>query len=131
MEYIFDVFNVLTAAVALASAIAAMTPTPQDDAWVAKAYKLLDVIALNIGKAKQQVKTRMTAKTEMDIALEALDRIAEHERECGERWAEAVVELRELRRVADSHAARWEKLAWLVVTVVVTGAASVIVTQLG
>jgi len=73
----------------------------------------------------------MTVKTEMDIALEALDRIAEHERECGERWAEAVVELRELRRVADSHAARWEKLAWLVVTVVVTGAASVIVTQLG
>ena len=73
----------------------------------------------------------MTVKTEMDIALEALDRIAEHEKECGERWAEAVVELRELRRVADSHAARWERLAWLVVTVVVTGAASVIVTQLG
>ena len=131
MEYIFDVFNVLTAAVALASAIAALTPTPQDDVWVAKAYKLLDVIALNIGKAKQQVKTRMTAKTEMDIALEALEKIAQHEKECGERWAEAVVELRELRRVADSHAARWEKLAWLVVTVVVTGAASVIVTQLG
>jgi hypothetical protein len=77
------------------------------------------------------VKTSMTVKTEMDIALEALEKIAQHEKECGERWAEAVVELRELRRVADSHAARWEKLAWLVVTVVVTGAASVIVTQLG
>ena len=73
----------------------------------------------------------MTVKTEMDIALEALDRIAQHEKECGERWAEAVIELRELRKVADSHAARWERLAWLVVTVVVTGAASVIVTQLG
>ncbi len=73
----------------------------------------------------------MTVKTEMDIALEALEKIAQHEKECGERWAEAVIELRELRRVADSHAARWEKLAWLVVTVVVTGAASVIVTQLG
>ena len=73
----------------------------------------------------------MTAKTEMDVALEALEKIAQHEKECGERWAEAVVELRELRRVADSHAARWERLAWLVVTVVVTGAASVIVTQLG
>jgi hypothetical protein len=73
----------------------------------------------------------MTVKTEMDIALEALEKIAQHEKECGERWAEAVVELRELRRVADSHAARWERLAWLVVTVVVTGAASVIVTQLG
>ena len=131
MEYIFDVFNELTAAVALASAVAALTPTPQDDVWVAKAYKLLDVIALNIGKAKQQVKTSMTVKTEMDIALEALEKIAQHEKECGERWAEAVIELRELKKVADSHAARWEKLAWLVVTVVVTGAASVIVTQLG
>jgi len=73
----------------------------------------------------------MTVKTEMDIALEALEKIAQHEKECGERWAEAVIELRELKKVADSHAARWEKLAWLVVTVVVTGAASVIVTQLG
>ena len=62
----------------------------------------------------------MTAKTEMDIALEALERIAEHEKECGERWAEAVVELRELRKATDSHATRWEKLAWLVITVVFT-----------
>ena len=57
MQYLFDVFNVLTAAVALASAIAsviaAITPTPKDDELVAKAYKFLDVIALNIGKAKQ------------------------------------------------------------------------------
>ena len=73
----------------------------------------------------------MAVKTEMDIALEALEKIAQHEKECGERWAEAVVELRELKKVADSHAARWERLAWLVVTVVVTGAASVIVTHLG
>ena len=62
----------------------------------------------------------MTVKTEMEIALEALDRIAQHEKECGERWAEAVVELRELRKATDSHATRWEKLAWLVITVVFT-----------
>jgi len=68
----------------------------------------------------------MTVNTEMDLALEALERIAQHERECGERWAEAVIELRELKKVADSHAARWEKLAWLVVTVVVTTSATVI-----
>ena len=120
MEYLFDLFNVLTAAVALASTVAALTPTPTDDVWVAKAYKLLDVIALNIGKAKQQVKILMTAKTEMDIALEALERIAEHEKECGERWAECTVELRELRKATENHAARWEKLAWLVITVVFT-----------
>ena len=68
----------------------------------------------------------MTVNTEMDIALEALERIAQHERDCGERWAEAVIELRELKKVADSHAARWEKLAWLDVTVVGTTAATVI-----
>ena len=73
----------------------------------------------------------MAIKTEMEIALEALDRIAQHEKECGERWAEAVVELRELRKATDSHAARWEKVAWLVITVVITGAASVVVANLG
>jgi hypothetical protein len=73
----------------------------------------------------------MTVKTEMDIALEALDRIAQHEKECGERWAEAVIELRELRKVADSHAARWERLAWLVVSVVITGVVSTVVMNLG
>jgi hypothetical protein len=72
----------------------------------------------------------MTVKTEMEIALEALDRIAQHEKECGERWAEAVIELRELKKVADSHAARWERLAWLVVTVVITTAATVITSIL-
>jgi len=72
----------------------------------------------------------MTVQTEPNLALEALERIARHERECGERWAEAVIELRQLKKVADSHAARWEKLAWLVVTVVVTTAATVIASIL-
>ena len=57
---------------------------------------------------------------ERNLALDALERIAKHEKECGERWAEAVVELRELRKATDIHAARWEKLAWLVVGSVLT-----------
>lgn len=57
---------------------------------------------------------------ERNLALDALERIAKHEKECGERWAEAVVELRELRKATDIHAARWEKLAWLVVGSVMT-----------
>ena len=57
---------------------------------------------------------------ERNLALEALERIAQHEKECGERWAEAVVELRELRKATDVHAARWEKLAWLVIGTVTT-----------
>ena len=57
---------------------------------------------------------------ERNLALEALERIAQHEKECGERWAEAVVELRERRTATDVHAARWEKLAWLVIGTVTT-----------
>ena len=70
----------------------------------------------------------MAAKTEMELALEALDKIAQHEKECGERWAEAVVELRELRKTTDAHALRWEKLAWLVVASAVTAAVTIVTT---
>ena len=73
----------------------------------------------------------MAVKTEMEIALEALEKIAQHEKECGERWGEATTELKQLRELAASHAARWERLAWLVVGVVFAGASSVIVTHLG
>tara|TARA_R100001198_G_C5043615_1_gene103111 strand:+ start:289 stop:507 length:219 start_codon:yes stop_codon:yes gene_type:complete len=61
---------------------------------------------------------------ERNLALDALERIAQHEKECGERWAEAVVELRELRKATDVHAARWEKLAWMVVGSVMTTVAA-------
>ena len=50
----------------------------------------------------------------MDVALKALERIEAHEKECGERWAEAVFEVKYLREATDAHSARWEKLAWLV-----------------
>ena len=66
----------------------------------------------------------------LDLALEALERIAQHEKECGERWGEATAELRQLKEMTASHARKWERLAWLVVTVVVTGSASVISTVL-
>lgn len=44
----------LTAIVAAASAVAALTPTPSDDSFVAKAYKIVDWLALNVGKAKDK-----------------------------------------------------------------------------
>ena len=53
------------------------------------------------------------------IALAALERIEKHEKECGERWAEATVELRELKESTKSHAQRWEKLAWFVIATVI------------
>ena len=45
---------ILTSVVAIASAVAAMTPTPKDDGIVKKLYKVVDLLALNIGKAKDK-----------------------------------------------------------------------------
>jgi hypothetical protein len=50
----------------------------------------------------------------MEIAMKALERIEAHEKECGERWAEAIFELKNLRMTTDAHSARWEKITWLV-----------------
>ena len=70
---------------------------------------------------KSQRKLADTTKV-MDIAMQALERIEVHERECGERWAEAVSEMKQLRIASDAHSARWEKLAWLVIATVVATA---------
>ena len=37
-----------------ASLVCALTPTPKDDVWIGKLYKLVDLLALNIGKAKEK-----------------------------------------------------------------------------
>jgi hypothetical protein len=47
-------FNVVSAVVLLASAIAAVTPTPKEGSLWAKVYKVIDFLALNIGKAKDK-----------------------------------------------------------------------------
>ena len=56
MEIIMDIISYLTMAVTVASAIAATTPTPKDDVLVGKLYKFVDLLAINIGKAKQEAK---------------------------------------------------------------------------
>ena len=78
--------------------------------------------------ATAKPKAKPTAK--IDLALEALDRIAAHEKECGERWAETLVELKELRKVTDAHAARWERLAWLVIGTVISASVAAVTLQL-
>lgn len=45
-------FGVFTAVVTLASAITAVTPTPKKGSKLGVAYKLIDILALNVGKAK-------------------------------------------------------------------------------
>ena len=51
---ILTLINIATAVVTLCSTIAAATPTPKDDALIAKAYKIIDLLAINIGMAKDK-----------------------------------------------------------------------------
>lgn len=47
-------FPILTAVIALASAIAAVTPTPKPGTVLAKVYGVIDFLALNVLKAKDK-----------------------------------------------------------------------------
>lgn len=49
-----QLFGVVTAVIAAASTIAALTPTPKDDTFLGKAYKVIDWLALNVFKAKDK-----------------------------------------------------------------------------
>ncbi len=53
MNTIIDIINIITAAIASASAIAALTPTKKDDIFLAKIKPFIDIIALNFGNAKK------------------------------------------------------------------------------
>ena len=44
----------VTTIVTIASLIAASTPTPKDDEWIAKLYRFIDLLAITIGKAKDK-----------------------------------------------------------------------------
>ena len=54
MDTLMSLVQWITTIVTVASIIAASTPTPKDDEWIGKLYKLIDLLAVNIGKAKQQ-----------------------------------------------------------------------------
>ena len=51
---IADIIMWVTAIVTISSLIAASTPTPKDDIWIGKLYKIKDLAALNFGKAKDK-----------------------------------------------------------------------------
>lgn len=53
-ETITTAIHTGTTLVAAASAVAALTPTPADDRWLGKAYRVVDFFALNLGKAKDR-----------------------------------------------------------------------------
>jgi len=53
MDIVMSIVTWVTAIVTISSIIAATTSTPKDDVWIGKLYKVIDMLAMNIGKAKE------------------------------------------------------------------------------
>ncbi len=53
MEYLLDLYVLVTSLVTIASVVCNYTDTPKDDEFVAKAYKILEQFAFLGNKAKQ------------------------------------------------------------------------------
>jgi|TARA_R110001592_G_scaffold88415_9_gene260439 hypothetical protein len=51
---LMELVGYITMIVTIASLIAASTETPKDDVWIGKLYKFIDMLALNVGKAKEK-----------------------------------------------------------------------------
>ena len=51
---IMEIVGYVTMIVTVASLVAASTPTPKDDVWIGKLYKMIDLLAINGGKAKEK-----------------------------------------------------------------------------
>ena len=52
IQVLSDIAAIAPMVVMVCSIVAAVTPTPKDDQWIAKLYRFIDILALNIGKAK-------------------------------------------------------------------------------
>jgi len=54
MEHLGQYLEAALAIHAAASAVVALTPTPADDKLIGKLYKIIEVLALVVGRAKQR-----------------------------------------------------------------------------
>ena len=48
------IISYITAIISDCSVIAAVTPTPKDDGLIAKIYSAIDLLAINVGHAKER-----------------------------------------------------------------------------
>lgn len=58
MSYLLDIYVLATSLISIASVICNYTDTPKDDAWVAKAYSVLEHFAFLKGKATTSLITK-------------------------------------------------------------------------
>ena len=54
IDFILKLIQIVPYVIAAASLVASLTPTPKDDKFIGKVYRLLDWAALNVGRAKDK-----------------------------------------------------------------------------
>lgn len=52
--FLIDIFGIVSMVVFVASFVAMITPTPKDNDFLGKLYGLIDLLALNVYKAKDK-----------------------------------------------------------------------------
>ena len=72
LEFISDKpwFGLVAAIIAAAAAFCAATPTPKEGSWVSKVYKVVEFLALNIGKAKAKAEVKEAVTDAVSDAVE-------------------------------------------------------------
>ena len=72
LEFISDKpwFGLIAAIIAAAAAFCAATPTPKEGSWVSKIYKVVEFLALNIGKAKAKAEVKEAVTDAVSDAVE-------------------------------------------------------------
>ncbi|HLF22650.1 MAG TPA: hypothetical protein VI565_01910 [Burkholderiales bacterium] len=66
--------NASLTVVTAASAITALTPTPRDDQWIGKIYRVVEFLAFNFGRSKQlALKNKGRARTRPLLIIATLN----------------------------------------------------------
>lgn len=73
MEALTNIITVVTSIVCIASIACSLTETPKDDALIGRLYKIVEIAALNIGKAKQSSANVKQAEIKKDASKESSD----------------------------------------------------------
>jgi len=53
------------------------------------------------------------------LAVKALGKLADHEKECAEQWGSTRVEIRQMKDMLEKHDKKWDRLTWTIVSSVI------------
>ena len=59
------------------------------------------------------------AESAHQLAVKALGKIADHEKECAEQWGATRVEIRQMKDMLEKHDKKWDRLTWTIVSSVI------------